>query len=300
VHTHASPPSSRRRAETRSLLIAFTLSLAIAIGEGLGGLFSGSLALQADAGHVLTDASGLLLSLVAGWLASRPADLRRTFGYYRLEILAAALNGMLLCGIAASIALAAWQRLHAHEALNLVAMGATAGAGLSVNLLGLWLLSRPRQRSLNIRAALWHVMGDVASGALVVVAAGLIAVTHWTFVDPVLSAGIAILIVVGAIRLLAEAVNILLEAVPQHLNLAEIRRHIQQATGVRAVHDLHLWTISSGLYALSAHLVVGGCDIRDCDDLLTRVKQDLQESFGIGHTTLQIESEAYFHREEIH
>ncbi len=105
---------------------------------------------------------------------------------------------------------------------------------------------------------------------------------------------------VGAIRLLAEAVDILLEAVPQHLNLAEIRRHIQQASGVQAVHDLHLWTISSGLYALSAHLVVGGCDIRDCDDLLTRVKQDLQESFGISHTTLQIESDAYFHQEEIH
>jgi len=300
VHTHAPSTHAPRRAETRSLLAAFALSLVIAIGEGVGGLLSGSLALRADAGHVLTDASGLLLSLVAGWLAARPADLRRTFGYYRLEILAAALNGMLLCGIAVSIALAAWHRLHGHQSLNLVAMGATAGAGLAVNLLGLWLLSRPGQRSLNIRAALWHVIGDLASGALVVMAAGLIALTHWTFLDPVLSAGIAVLIVVGAVRLLAEAVNILLEAVPQHLNLAEIRRHIQQASGVQAVHDLHLWTISSGLYALSAHLVVGGCDIRDCDALLTRVKQDLQESFGIGHTTLQIESAEYFHQEEIH
>ena len=282
------------------MLAALGLALAIVLIEGVGGFLSGSLALRADAGHVLTDALGLLLSLGACWLATRPADLRRTFGYYRLEIMAAALNGMLLVAIAISIAVAAWQRMHTHAVLNLSAMGLTAAVGLLGNLGGLLFLWRPGHQNLNLRAALWHTIGDVASSLLVVVTAVLIAWTHWAILDPILSVLIAVVIVAGALRLLAEAVDILLEAVPQHLNLTDIRDHIQQAAGVQAVHDLHLWTISSGLYALSAHLVVGGCDLRTCDDILTRVKQDLSENFGIGHTTLQIESEAYRHVEEVH
>lgn len=309
VHTHShagagpaeGPPDPRnRRREIRPLTAAFALAVAIAAVEGLGGYFSGSLALRADAGHVLTDASGLLLSLVACWLCTRPADPRRTFGYYRLEILAAALNGMLLIGIALSIGVAAWGRLHGIAPLNLRLMAGTAGVGLLANLGGLVVLSRSGQRSLNLRAAVLHLASDVASSLLVVVAAVLIAWTGWSMLDPILSMVIAGAIVFGAVRLLAEAVDILLEAVPQHLDLADIRTHIQEADGVQAVHDLHLWTISSGLYALSAHLVVGGCDIRACDRILTSVKADLQKNFGINHTTLQIESEAYLHLEEVH
>lgn len=297
---HAHGTHSVRSGERGALVAALAVSVAVALGQGIGSLISGSLAQRADAGHVLTDASGLLLALVASWLATRPADRRRTFGYYRLEILAAAINGVLLCGIAASIAWTAWQRLHSGQQLNLMVMAGTSGAALVANLCGLWVLSRTRGRSLNVRAALWHLAGDVASGAAVVLASGLMAWVHWTVLDPLLSLLIAAAIVFGAVRLLAEAVDILLEAVPNHLDLADIRHHIQQAAGVRAVHDLHLWTISSGLYALSAHLVVGGCDIQACDDILTRVKQDLHKSFGIDHTTLQIESEAYLHVEQVH
>ncbi len=296
--THAHP--AVRTGERRSLLAALAVSLAVAVAQGVGSAISGSLAQRADAGHVLTDASGLLLALAAGWLATRPADPRRTFGYYRLEILAAAVNGMLLCGIAASIAYSAWGRLHGAAELDLARMAETSSVALAANLIGLGVLLRGEGASLNVRAAVFHLAGDVASGVLVVLSAGLIAWTRWPLFDPLLSLVIAAAIVWGAVRLLAEAVDILLEAVPQHLDLAHIRKHIQAAPGVQAVHDLHLWTISSGLYALSAHLVVGGCDIRACDEILTRVKQDLHEHFGIGHTTLQIESDAYRHAEEVH
>ena len=219
----------------------------------------------------------------AGGRVARHAarDPRRTFGYYRLEILSAAVNGMLLCGIAASIAYSAWGRLHGNAQLDLARMAETSGVALVANLIGLGVLTRGHGSSLNVKAAVFHLAGDVASGVMVVLSAGLIAWTHFTLLDPILSLVIAVAIVWGAVRLLAEAVDILLEAVPQHMDLAHIREHIQRASGVQAVHDLHLWTISSGLYALSAHLVVGGCDIQACDDILTRVKRDLHEHFGI-------------------
>jgi cobalt-zinc-cadmium efflux system protein len=290
-----------RAAEVRSLLGAIFLSLLIMGIAFVGGRISGSLALQADAGHVLTDVSALLLSLGAVWLAARPADVRRTFGYYRLEILAAALNGMALMAIAGVILIAAWRRLSTHPTLDVRTMLAAALLGLTANVGGFFLLSRQRVRTLNVRAALWHLLGDILSGVGVLVAAGLIALTHLTWIDPLLSAAIALVIVVGALRLLLEAVNILLEAVPQHLDLKDIRGRIQSSAGVLSVHDLHLWTISNGLYALSAHLVVGGGgDLSQCDAILAAVKDDLRQSFGISHTTLQIESDTYSHPDDRH
>jgi cobalt-zinc-cadmium efflux system protein len=289
-----------RAAEVRSLLGALFLALVIMVIELVGGLLSGSLALQADAGHVLTDLSALLLSLGAVWLAARPADVRRTFGYYRLEILAAALNGMALMGIAGVILIAAWHRLGTHPTLDVQTMFVTAALGLTANVGGFFLLSRQRVRTLNVRAALWHLLGDILSGVGVLVGAGLIALTHLAWIDPLLSAAIAVVIVIGAFRLLYEAVNVLLEAVPKHLDLKDIRGRIQSSSGVLSVHDLHLWTISNGLYALSAHLVVGGGgDISQCDAILAAVKDDLRQSYGISHTTLQIESDAFRHPDEL-
>jgi cobalt-zinc-cadmium efflux system protein len=295
-HGHRGRPS-----ELRSLFGALGVTLLVMLIEGVGGLLSGSLALRADAGHMLTDASALLLSLGAVWLCGRPPDVRRTYGYYRLEILAAALNGMALIGIAGFILFSAWQRLRGHAAVDARTMLWTGTAGLAANLGGFALLYRSNVQSLNVRAALLHLLGDLLSSVGVVLAALAMAVTHLGWIDPVLSAAIALAIVYGAIRLLAEAVDILLEAVPGHLDLADILSRIERAHGVVAVHDLHLWTISNGLYALSAHLVVRGHDAARNDALLTAIKTELHEAFGISHTTLQIESDAYLHHsDEVH
>jgi cobalt-zinc-cadmium efflux system protein len=282
------------------LLAALGVTVTIMVVEAVGGYLSGSLALRADAGHMLTDASTLLLSLAAVWLGSRPADIRRTFGYYRLEILAAALNGMALIGIAGFILYAAWGRLQLHPTIDARTMLWTGAAGLVANLAGFSFLWRSHVRTLNVRAALLHLLGDVLSSVGVVVGAGVMWSTGFYLLDPILSAGIAVLIVVGAVRLLAEAVDILLEAVPGHLDLADILAQMEKARGVEAVHDLHLWTIANGMYALSAHLVVRDQDSLHNDAILTAVKTDLQREFGIAHTTLQIESAAYRHVEEIH
>ncbi len=297
-HDHGRPAS--RDQEIRPLLGALGVTLAIMVIEAVGGFVSGSLALRADAGHMLTDASALLLSLGAVWFASRPADVRRTFGYYRLEILAAALNGMALIGIAAFILYEAWQRARLHPVIDVRTMLWTGTAGLAANVSGFAILWRSRIRTLNVRAAILHILGDVLSSVGVVVTAGVMWATGFYLLDPILSAAIAFLIVVGAVRLLSEAVDILLEAVPGHLNLADILSHMESAKGVQAVHDLHLWTISNGMYALSAHLVVRGHDAVHNDAILTAIKTELQKEFGIAHTTLQIESDAYRHVEEVH
>ncbi len=299
AHFHSHAPSGRGR-EARPLAAALAVTLLIMAVEGVGGFLSGSLALEADAGHMLTDASALVLSLVAVWLCGRPPDVRRTFGYYRLEILAAAANGMALVGIAGFILFEAWGRLRAHAPIDLRAMALTGAAGLAANVTGFVLLRRSPARTLNVRAALLHLLGDTLSGAGVVVAAAIMGLTRAWYVDPLLSAAIALAIVYGAVRLLAEAIDILLEAVPGHLDLSEILAQMVRAEGVQAIHDLHLWTIGNGLYALSAHLVVRGHDAAQNDAILAAVKTGLRERFGIDHTTLQIESEVYAHVGDVH
>ncbi len=300
MHAHEAHGAVGRGREVRPLALALALALLIMAIEGTGGILSGSLALKADAGHMLTDASALGLSLVAVWLCGRPPDVRRTFGYYRLEILAAAVNGMALVGIAVFILVEAWERLRLHAQIDVRTMLWTGAAGLAANLGGFALLSRSHVHTLNVRAALLHLLGDVLSSVGVVAAAIVMSFTHAWLVDPILSAGIALVIVYGAVRLLAEAVDILLEAVPGHLDLSEILAQMERAPGVQAVHDLHLWTISNGLYALSAHLVVHGHDAAQNDAILTAVKTGLRSEFGIAHTTLQIESEIYRHVEDVH
>ncbi|MHB8418553.1 MAG: cation diffusion facilitator family transporter [Myxococcales bacterium] len=293
AHSHAQP-------EIRSLAWALAIALGIMAIELTGGALSGSLALRADAGHMLTDASALLLSLGAAWVATRPADPRRTYGYYRIEILAAAINGMLLLGIAAFILYEAWQRFRVHVPVDARAMLATGGASFAANVGGFAVLWRSKAKSLNVRAALWHLAGDVASSVGVSAAAAVMALTGFDLLDPLLSAAIALVIVYGAVRLLSEAADILLEAVPGHLDLGQILARMERTAGVQAVHDLHLWTLGSGMFALSAHLVVRGHDACQNDAILTSVKTDLAREFGILHTTLQIESDVYQHVEHVH
>ncbi len=277
---------------------ALVLTVGIAVLEGVGGWLTHSLALLSDAGHMLTDVSALLLALLALWFAGRPADPRRTYGYVRLEILSALLNGVLLLGITLLIVFEAILRLRDPPEVRLLPMAILAAIALVANLGALSFLHR--SHTLNARAAFLHVLGDTLSSMGVLLGAGVMAVTGWRWVDPALSLAISVVIVVGSWRLLRDAVDVLLEAVPSHVDLDAVRVLLEGAEGVVAVHDLHVWTLSSGLYALSAHLVVLDPMVCNNDQILSAVKHELLGRYGIDHTTIQIESETYAHAGEVH
>lgn len=273
------------------------MALTIGILEVVGGVVSGSLALLSDAGHMASDVAALLLALVALRLASRPADPRRTYGYHRLEILAALANGALLLYVAAAVVHEAWERFDGGHPVDLPVAASIAGVGLVANILGLWLLA-PGRGHLNVRGAFLHVLSDTLSSVAVIVGAGIMWLTEAWIVDPILSVLIAVFIVWSAIRLVRESVDVLLEAVPRHLDHGEVCGLICAIEGVEAVHDVHIWTISSGLVALSAHAVVDSERMHETDDILQRIKAALREAYGIDHTTIQVETERYEHAEE--
>ncbi|MCE9671435.1 cation diffusion facilitator family transporter [Myxococcus stipitatus] len=264
----------------------------------MGGWLTHSLALMSDAGHMLTDVSALALSLVALWFAEKPADVKKTYGYYRMEILSALLNGVLLLGITAFILYEAWERFQTPQPVSLGPMAVVAGVGLVANLGALAFLHQTH--SMNVRGAFLHVLGDTLSSVGVLIGAGIMALTGWFVVDAVISAVISVVIVVGAVRLVRDAVDVLMEAVPAHVDMPQVRELLLRVPGVTAVHDLHVWTISSGVYALSAHLVVLDPMVCNNDEILSAVKHDLYDRFGIDHTTIQIESETYAHLGEVH
>jgi len=287
------PSLPERRAEGRRLLLSLVLTLGVVLLEILGGLWSGSLALLSDAGHVVTDAVALVLSLATVWIAMRPADAKRTFGYYRFEILSALLNGVILLPISAGIAIEAWHRFREPHEIHPLPMIGVAAIGLVVNA-GQFVLLR-RSQSMNVRAAMLHALFDAMSALGVMAAGAVLLLTGWRWVDPVASVFISAVIVLGAFRLMRDAVNVLLEAVPAHLDLAEVFRAVAGVDGVVEVHDLHIWTLTSQIHALSAHLVVQTTTSADNDALLTRVRSMLCDRFDIDHVTLQIESHAHAH-----
>ncbi len=287
-------------ASLRRLTISLGLTAGIMVAEAVGGWLSGSLALISDAAHMLTDAGALGLALFAAWLATRPADDKRTFGYRRVEVLAAQINVGTLLVLSAWIAWEAAARLREpHPPIRLGIMAVIAALGLLANLAILWFLRE--EHGLNARSAFLHVLSDAISSLAVLAGAGAMALRpSLSWLDPVLSLGIAALILWGSIRLVLEITDILMEAVPGHLDVAEVSRRMECCQGVMAVHDLHIWTISSGLCALSAHLVVHADSMGRNDEILTEVKADLRQRFGIDHTTLQIESAAYAHVDDVH
>jgi len=303
AHGHGTPrrPSGQgeeRRKDRRRLLFALLLTGTIAIAEAVGGYLTNSLALMSDAGHMLTDVSALALSLLALWFAGRPANLRKTYGYYRMEILSALLNGVLLLVITVGIVLEAWDRFRSPTEVNLGPMAVVATVGLIANLLALGFLHRTH--SMNVRGAFLHVLGDTLSSVGVLVGAGVMWMTGWYAVDPLISVLISVVIVVGAVRLVRDAVDVLLEAVPAHVDMPVVKELLLKVQGVRDVHDLHVWTIASGMYALSAHLVVDDPMVCNNDEILEAVKHELFDRFGIDHTTIQIESATYAHLGEVH
>lgn len=243
-------------AHRRRLVAVFGLTLAVLIVEVAGALASGSLALLADAGHMFTDVVGIGLALGAIWVGARPATDSRAYGFLRLEILAAAANAVLLFGVAAYILIEAWRRLANPPEIASGVMLAVAVAGLAANAVSLVLLRDAQRGSMNMRGAYLEVWGDLAGSAMVIIAAAVIALTGWLAADPIASAVIGLLILPRTLGLLRDALDILLEAAPRGVNLDEVRRHIIDAPGVADVHDLHAWTITSGLNVVSAHVVL--------------------------------------------
>lgn len=298
-HHHGLPrpvvrDAASRAREKRNLFISLGIAAAIMVAEVVGGLLTNSLALLSDAGHMLTDASAVGLSLVALSLALRPRDHRRTYGYHRLEILAALFNGLFLVGLSVTILYHAYERFSAPPKVDALPMLGWASLGLVANVVAVYFLSQSRE-SLNTRAAFLHVLFDTISSVFVVAGGVVMYYTEWYLLDPILSCLLATLILVSSIRLGREAMHVLLEGVPTELDLQQVQGVIEQVDGVKAVHDLHVWSITSGMRVLSAHVVVTEDRLGRNDEILRAVKRRLCDDFGIDHTTIQIESESYEH-----
>jgi len=283
AHSH-----SPARIDARRLVAVLCLSLAVLIVELIGGLAANSLALLADAGHVLADVVGMTVVLVAIWIASRPASEERTFGFLRVEILAAVVNAGLLFAVAAFILYEAWRRLSEPPAVVSELMLAVALFGLVVNGASLWLLRDAQARSLSMRGAYLEVLGDLAGSLAAVVAAAFIVLTGQSGADIVASVVIALLILPRTWRLLKDAIDVLLEATPGGIDMGEVRSHILSARGVADVHDLHAWSITSGVNVVSAHVVLdpGAEAAAVLDELCSCLSGD----FDIEHSTFQLET----------
>lgn len=280
---------SRRESCQRRLRIVLALTLVYMVAEIIGGWYTGSLALMADAAHMASDAAALGLSLFAGWIASRPATSRRTYGFYRAEILAALANGAALVALSILVVRAAIDRLAEPVAVDGAVMAWIAAGGLVLNLACLKLLEPSRGESLNLRGAWLHVVSDTL-GSLGALIAGLLAWGFgWMWADPIASMLISGLVVFSSWALLKEAVSVLMEGAPGHIDVDEVRSAMASVEGVREVHDLHVWTITSGIEALSGHVVVATGHSRDA--LLTELREMLEKRFGVGHSTLQLEPE---------
>ena len=274
--------------------LALTLTLAVLVAEVVGGIVSNSLALLADAGHVLTDSAALALSLFVAWFSRQRVTAEKTYGYLRLEILAALVNGTTLLGISIWIVIEAVARFRTPEPVGGTLMLVIASVGLVANALAALTLHPVNKNSLNVRGAYLHVLSDLLASVGTIVAAIVIAVTGWLYADPLASLLTTALIVRGAWQLVRESVDVLLEATPAHIAIGEVRAALQAIPGVESVHDLHVWTVTSGVVALSAHAIVREPERQQ--DVLERAC-DLMGHMGIHHCTIQIEQREMSERE---
>jgi cobalt-zinc-cadmium efflux system protein len=270
----------------RRLKLALGLTFVYMLAEAAGGWISNSLALIADAGHMLTDVAALSLTLFAFWFAARPETSKKTYGYYRLEILAAFVNGIALVLISIGILIEAFGRLYTEPEVDGPTLTAIAAGGLIVNIIAAYLLHGDHQHDINIRGAWLHVMGDMLGSVAAIIAGVSIMALGWTWADAVGSALISLIIIYGAWRLILDSVNVLLEGTPPHIDLAAVEEAMTETDGVDGVHDLHVWTISSGIVALSAH--ISHDKSVQHYDLLATVRGKLHDRFGIDHLTIQM------------
>lgn len=285
-HGHSHTPAGKNK---RRLALVLGLTTAYLIAEVVGGLLTHSLALLADAGHMLADVAGLGLALLAIQFAERPATPERTYGFYRVEILAALINAVVLIGISGYILYEAYQRFRNPHEVHSGAMLAVAAAGLVVNIVGIYLLRAASEESLNMKGAYFEVLSDMVTSIGVIVAAILMLTTGWYYADPIISAGIGLFILPRTWMLLKAAVGVLLEGTPADVNLATLRESIANVPGVASVHDLHVWCLTSGVNAMSVHAVLADHALHD--EVLAAVQKRVNLDFKIAHATVQVECE---------
>jgi cobalt-zinc-cadmium efflux system protein len=288
LHSHAA------HASVKSLRIALALTAALLVVEVVGGLLSNSIALLADAGHMFTDVAALGLSLFVAWFSRQPATQQKSFGYLRWEILAAFLNGAALLLISAAIVVESILRLKSPEPVEGGLMLGVAVAGLVMNLISARILHPSSQSNMNVRGAYLHVLGDLLASVGTVVAAVLIRYTGWLLADPLASFITTALIMRGAWALVRESVDILLEAAPKHIDIAAVRAQLEAIPGIEAVHDLHVWSVTPRMIAMSAHAI---CRSAETQQHVLEHIHDAMSLFGIGHITVQLEQSEMLERE---
>ena len=286
---HDGPAHDHREAGRRRLLIALALISGFMGVEIAAGILSGSLALLADAAHMLTDAAAIALALFAMWIANRPASIERTFGYYRTEVLAALFNVVSLWVIAGWIFFEAYHRFREVPEVAGGIVLVAGGAGLVVNLIAVWILRRSAGHSLNVEGAFRHVMADLMGSIGVVISGVLTLAFGWWIADPILGVLIGALILAGSWRLVGKVFRVLLEGTPAHLDMGRLCSELESVAGVALVHDIHAWTITSGYESLTAHVLVDPDYPGELETLRRRLQQIAYKDFGIAHITIQIE-----------
>ncbi|MDZ5474169.1 cation diffusion facilitator family transporter [Bacillus sp. 31A1R] len=286
-----------REGNKKGLLIALLITFGIMILELFGGIITNSLALLSDSGHMLSDASSLLLSFIAMWFASRPSSPNKTFGYYRFEILAALLNGVTLFVIAGFIVWEAYERLFEPPTVASGTMMIIASIGLLANLLSAWSLMRSGdvKENVNLRSAYLHILGDALGSVGAIVAGVLMLLFEWYVADPIISVIVALLILKSAWGVIKHSVHILMEGTPITINQEEVKAVLEGIEGVKNVHDLHIWTITSGLDSLSCHIIVD--DKVSSQQILQQAIEEIKNNFKIEHTTIQIEKSMIKHQD---
>ena len=287
AHDHA---AELREASRRSLIIAFLLISSFMVAEVIGGILSGSLALLADAGHMLTDAASIALALVAVWIAGRPESIERTFGYQRTEVLAAAFNALSLWAIAGWIVWEAIERMFSHHEIHIEGglMLIVGAIGLGVNIVAAIVLHAGSKHSLNVDGAFKHVMADLMGSVGVVISGVIVILTGWVLIDPILSLGIALLIVVSSWRLVLRSVNVLLGGVPEHIDLYALCADIEDVPGVTLIHDVHVFTVTSNFDLMTAHVLVDPTFRGYEDEMQRQLRRIATEEYGIHHVTFQL------------
>lgn len=298
-HTTHSHSISSRSGDKKGLTIALITTAVIMIVEFFGGLITNSLALISDSGHMLSDVSSLAFSLIAMWFASKPPSPQKTYGFYRFEILAALLNGLTLFVIAGIIIWEAYQRLFDPPNVISGTMIAIAVIGLAANLFSAWMLIRKGDISgnVNVRSAYLHILGDALGSVGAIVAGLLMSAFAWYIADPIISVIVALLILKSAWGIIDESIHILMEGTPPTIKVDEVKQALLAIPGVQNIHDLHIWTVTSGLDSLSCHLLIDS--EQNSQDILRQAILIIEKHFNIQHTTIQIETNDWQHPEHI-
>ena len=287
MNTAPSPTDHRHHGSSGAALVwSLVITVLFGVIEALGGWFGGSLALLGDAGHMITDATALGLALLATWIAKRPPSPRHSYGLGRAEVIAAMINALLMFAIVTSIVITAVARLNSPHPVSGGLVMLIAGVGLAVNIAVAAILSRG-ERTLNVRAALIHVMGDMLGSIAALVAGAVVYFTGWTPIDPILSLFICVLILLSSVKLMGDALHVIMEGVPPGVDLQEVGNSMARMDGVHSIHDLHIWMLSSGTVVLSAHVVIS--DMNRWEHILDGLHKLLQDRFDISHATLQPE-----------